>query len=257
MLERSSDSLRSSLSSPGMPNTYLTPSASRHSTKRSDALRSVIPQLLSWPRVGLTYAIGRADALSRMSRIRHAILLALAGCLLAAAPAHAGSKLTIRGAGFGHGVGMSQYGAYGFAKHGAGYAEILAHYYTGTALGTAEPGHTVRVLLQSGSSATFTGADRAGARRLNPSKTYRATRRGLSEVELRTSAGRRVATFTAPLQVAGPDGTVRLSGRGSYRGVLELRPTGFGIDAINAAGLDDYVRGVVSAESPASWPLEA
>ena len=61
-LERSSDSLRSSVSSPGMPNTYLTPSASRHSTNRSDALRSLIPQLLSRPRVGLTYAIGTADA---------------------------------------------------------------------------------------------------------------------------------------------------------------------------------------------------
>ena len=38
--ESSSDSLRSKVSSPGMPNTYLTPSASRHSTNRSDALRS-------------------------------------------------------------------------------------------------------------------------------------------------------------------------------------------------------------------------
>ncbi len=193
-----------------------------------------------------------------MTRIHwHAILLALLGGLLAAAPAHAGSKLTIRGAGFGHGVGMSQYGAYGFAKHGAGYADILAHYYSDTALGAAGPGHTVRVLLRSGPSASFTGAARAGARRLNPSRTYRATRRGLSQVDLRTSSGRRVATFTAPLQVAGADGTVRVSGTGTYRGVLELRPTGFGLDAVNAVGLDDYVRGVVSAESPASWPLEA
>ncbi len=31
---------------------------------------------------------------------------------------------------------MSQYGAYGFAKQGTAYAEILAHYYQGTALGT-------------------------------------------------------------------------------------------------------------------------
>jgi stage II sporulation protein D len=188
---------------------------------------------------------------------RHAILLAVLGCLLAAAPAHAGSKLTIRGAGFGHGVGMSQYGAYGFAKQGAGYAQILAHYYSGTALGVAAPGHTVRVLVGSGSSATFSGASRAGARRLNPSKTYRATRRGVDQVDLRTSSGRRVATFTAPLQVAGADGAVRLSGRGTYRGVLELRPAGFGIDAVNAVALDDYVKGVVSAESPSSWPLEA
>src|SRR3954451_9975043 len=37
--ERASDSLRSSVSSPGIPNTCLTPSASRHSTKTSEGLR--------------------------------------------------------------------------------------------------------------------------------------------------------------------------------------------------------------------------
>src|SRR5918998_5491111 len=37
--ERDSDSFRSSVSSPGIPNTCLTPSASKHSTKTSDALR--------------------------------------------------------------------------------------------------------------------------------------------------------------------------------------------------------------------------
>src|ERR687888_487317 len=37
--ERASDSFRSSVSSPGIPNTCLTPSASRHSTNTSDALR--------------------------------------------------------------------------------------------------------------------------------------------------------------------------------------------------------------------------
>ena len=40
--ERESDSLRSSVSSPGMPNTWPTPSASRHSTNTSDALRLAI-----------------------------------------------------------------------------------------------------------------------------------------------------------------------------------------------------------------------
>ena len=46
----------------------------------------------------------------------------------------------VKGAGFGHGVGMSQYGAYGYAKHGFGYEAILTHYYTGTTIGrTPEP----------------------------------------------------------------------------------------------------------------------
>ena len=71
---------------------------------------------------------------------------------------------------------MSQYGAYGFAEHGAGYAEILSHYYTGTALGAAESGRSVRVLLQSGhTSASFSGATRAGSRTLDRAKSYRVT----------------------------------------------------------------------------------
>ena len=46
----------------------------------------------------------------------------------AAAP----SRWTIRGAGFGHGVGMSQYGAYAMAEAGRSTRQILAHYYAGT-----------------------------------------------------------------------------------------------------------------------------
>ncbi len=43
-----------------------------------------------------------------------------------------GSKVIIKTRGFGHGVGMSQYGALGMAKIGYTYKEILSHYYSGT-----------------------------------------------------------------------------------------------------------------------------
>ncbi|MCL5270374.1 MAG: SpoIID/LytB domain-containing protein [bacterium] len=39
------------------------------------------------------------------------------------------SRLTLRGAGFGHGVGMCQMGAYMMALHGYNYRQILGHYY--------------------------------------------------------------------------------------------------------------------------------
>jgi stage II sporulation protein D len=55
--------------------------------------------------------------------------------------------LVIQGAGDGHGVGMSQEGALGYAQHGYDYQAILAHYYTGTALGTVPQGTKVRVLI--------------------------------------------------------------------------------------------------------------
>jgi stage II sporulation protein D len=199
-----------------------------------------------------------------MSRLRLSLLCVLLCLAAVPASASAASRFVIRGAGFGHGVGMSQYGAYGFALHGVGYRDILAHYYTGTAIGAIEPSREVRVLLQSPrGNASFTGADRAGDRRLDPARTYLARGRG-DVVDLLSSRGRRLATFGAPLRVTGP-GPLTLRGRagngrvnGAYRGALEFLPGRFGgVNAVNAVNLDDYVQGVVPAESPASWPLDA
>jgi peptidoglycan hydrolase-like amidase len=61
----------------------------------------------------------------------------------------AASSLVIEGAGNGHGVGMSQEGARGYALHGFSYSSILAHYYTGTTLGQAPAGAIVKVLVGS------------------------------------------------------------------------------------------------------------
>ena len=43
----------------------------------------------------------------------------------------AAPALVVNGRGFGHGVGMSQWGAYGLALRGEDYREILQHYYKG------------------------------------------------------------------------------------------------------------------------------
>ena len=60
-------------------------------------------------------------------------------CLAVAAPASGATKLVVTGHGWGHGVGMSQWGAYGFAKHGWRYDRILAHYYPSRASPSAAP----------------------------------------------------------------------------------------------------------------------
>ena len=184
-------------------------------------------------------------------------LFTLALLLAGTASASAESKLTIRGAGFGHGVGMSQYGALGFAKKGTGYREILAHYYTGTSLGTA-PSRPVRVLIASPTGVTrFSAATRAGNRKLDSRKSYGARARGGS-VDLLSSTGRRLATVPAPLRVTSTaKSPVVLAGKGAYRGALELRPAGRGLNVINAVSLEHYLQGVVPVESPASWPIEA
>lgn len=45
-----------------------------------------------------------------------------------------GESLTVQGAGMGHGVGLSQYGALGMARAGAAHPQIIAFYYPGTSL---------------------------------------------------------------------------------------------------------------------------
>src|SRR6266576_176574 len=62
------------------------------------------------------------------------------------APAGSGALFVFTGHGWGHGVGMSQYGAYGYAQHGSTFQQILSHYYPGTTLGPAQVS-TIRVLL--------------------------------------------------------------------------------------------------------------
>ena len=56
------------------------------------------------------------------------ILATVVAVLALASAASASVSWVVRGHGFGHGVGVSQYGAYGFALHGKGYRFILAHY---------------------------------------------------------------------------------------------------------------------------------
>src|SRR2546421_12528754 len=103
------------------------------------------------------------------------ILLALA---LPATASAASSSWTIRGAGFGHGIGLSQYGAYGYAAHGADWKNIVLHYFTDTHLGNAA-GRTIRVLLQSGNKTVWvSGATRASNHKLDSTKSYRLVRSG-------------------------------------------------------------------------------
>ncbi|HMJ33901.1 MAG TPA: SpoIID/LytB domain-containing protein [Baekduia sp.] len=191
-----------------------------------------------------------------------AVQLAALGC---ASAAPAASQLVIKGHGYGHGIGMSQYGALGFAQHGSSYREILDHYYEQTQVAPLASAPDVRVLLKSGTRAVVSGVVAGGPRKLRATSTYSAGRAAGGRVALYSASGRRLGTYAAPLRLAAPStGALTLHGSaanglrdGRYRGAIEVRPTSSGVLAINAVGLEDYVRGVVSAESPSSWPAEA
>src|SRR5437868_4905511 len=68
--------------------------------------------------------------------------------------------LVISGHGWGHGVGMAQWGANGYAQHGWDYRQILAHYYQGTTVAT-HSAPAVRVLLVGGRSRVTVASDSA------------------------------------------------------------------------------------------------
>jgi stage II sporulation protein D len=190
-----------------------------------------------------------------MTTVRRQLLaLALAFFLLSAASADA-AKWKLEGRGFGHGVGMSQYGALGLAKKGRGYKSILKRYFTQITVGKTNT-RNVNVLIASGlGSVPFTGATRACGKDLNKGKSYSFRAEG-SSVSLRRPNG-------SKLSGCGNEGSARggasvvFSGVAVYRGDLRARNVGGSLYAINHVRLEDYLKGVIPNESPASWPKAA
>src|SRR6185503_15352181 len=125
----------------------------------------------------------RTGSIPRMRRVAVATLACLS---VLPVVAQAKSSFVIKGAGFGHGIGMSQYGADGYAQHGFDYKTIVGHYYQGTGLATVSPAPTIRVLLESASAPSFSGATDASGRALDPAKTYSVVRAGANSVALRS-----------------------------------------------------------------------
>ena len=194
--------------------------------------------------------------------------LAMLAALVPAAAARA--DYVIDGRGFGHGVGMSQYGAYGYAlREGRDFRWILGHYYPGTSVGRAATAR-MRVLLRDTRAPKVCGAtaarDAAGRRvRLRDTSVYAFTALGADKLRVTdTRGGRTRARLRAPVRVTG-GASVCVRGTaingvrdGSYRGALRLhRDDGRSILAVNELGLESYLQGVVAAEMPSSWAAEA
>jgi SpoIID/LytB domain protein len=197
-------------------------------------------------------------------------------------PTPLGATVTIHGRGYGHGVGMNQYGARGRALAGATSTEILAHYYEGATLGAIPLDTQIRVRVLNGFKASSTRPlvlyGRRGEWRFE----------GLATVypkDARIEVGPTVTAGTATwrVKVIGPTGTVlrsattksfrlrgvtnttvfqvasRTSTKDTYRGAIRIGlQTGAPLaSATNELTLERYLRGVVPAEMPSTWPVEA
>jgi stage II sporulation protein D len=179
----------------------------------------------------------------------------------AAAPAPASrlgeAVFLVTGGGWGHGVGMSQWGAYGQALEGRSYRDILAWYYRGTEIGTANVTR-VRVLLVDGSpelrifSATpFRVRDAAAATHELPSGELTLG------PEPRITLGGKPTSLKWPLVFLPGKSSLLALGGVPYRGELHVSREGARLRAINVVGLEAYLLGVVAREMPKDWPLEA
>ena len=190
-------------------------------------------------------------ALAYGARMRRPVALAVLA--LAVAPAaSAVPTVAFTGRGWGHGVGMSQWGAEGFALHGRGYATILAHYYPGTRL-ERRPEVKVRVLLAAGERTVRIGSKRAFVVRDRTGKQV-VVRPGA----LRLGPGLRVRgrRLAGPLRIAPGAMPLRLNLR-PYRGALVVRSRGGVLSVVNEVGLERYLRGVVPGEMPDRFHPEA
>jgi stage II sporulation protein D len=198
--------------------------------------------------------------------VRSAVVLLLSAAL--AVPGLASARVaveapattptfTFSGRGWGHGVGMSQWGAYGYALHGWTYDRIVGHYYTGTELGKA-PTARVRVLLVEGKKQLTVASDQPFRLRDGTGEIHE-----LPAGKYAFGTGMRIALepgtltrLSAPLLFTGLTQPLRLEGK-RYRGSVEVSLDAGKLRAINVVGLEAYLLGVVPDEVPDDWPAEA
>ena len=183
-------------------------------------------------------------------------------------PANGVLKLT--GHGFGHGHGMSQYGAQGAALKGLTHRQILAFYYPGTTLGTTTG--TIRVLISADSDGDVRVLPTSGlrVREVSSGATYALPTSGITTWRLRTVSGRTSIEYDNGAWHAYKPGGKLLSGDAefyrsgsvalrvgsatrTYRGAMRLSAG----HTVNVLSMDDYVKGVVPREMPASWDPDA
>lgn len=205
-------------------------------------------------------------------------------------PRPAGTGIEFLGHGWGHGIGMSQYGSLGGARAGFTYEQILAKYYTGTTLGAignpvirvrvASLGSSVQALPAAGLQVSWNLSTWSTLPTSMAGKTVTRWRivpvakvsgtptrfrleylpSGSSTWSLHSTASvastggfRNAASGT----VATLRGSTSVVYRGEVRGVLVGSAGTETLVHVVALPMDSYLRAVLPSESPSSWPAAA
>lgn len=189
------------------------------------------------------------------------------------------SFVSLSGHGWGHGRGLSQYGALGYASGfatgaGWGYDQILSRYYSGTQMASVSPRTAITVWLKARDNTDLVASTANGGLYVDgyfvaPGSAARITRVA-GQWMLYTSYGcGQPEVWSTPISVpsavaaepASEDrsylvGLCTAGGLKSYRGFLTLIES-TGLKTVNTVWVDDYLRGVVPQEMPSSWPAAA
>ncbi|HEX6208201.1 MAG TPA: SpoIID/LytB domain-containing protein [Actinomycetota bacterium] len=208
----------------------------------------------------------------KLAALRAALVAVVAAGLLAA-PAGAAKGFRFNGSGWGHGIGLGQYGAFGLAKEGWGPAKIVRHFYTNTSVQRRDPPkgrfrvgllqgrQSVSVAVQRGRAVLRVGKAvveriRAGATRriLIVNGRYRVKRPNGSVVKKRLWGSAK-----KPLEVRLKNGgVVRVPewGHSAGRGFLRLKIVGKrSAHLVAVVPAEKYLYGL--GEVPSSWPMAA
>ncbi|RYV51367.1 SpoIID/LytB domain-containing protein [Pengzhenrongella frigida] len=211
-------------------------------------------------------------ALSTVLTALLTVALASVGLVGVASPSSAeDSTLTFVGRGWGHGRGMGQYGALGYAvDYGWNFRQIVDHFYAPTTLQGGTPNSTMRVELTA-----LTGAPLIVTA---PGLSVNGVPLGRGVVQIARNASTGAFYILTSDSCGGPftqwgempsgvtlrsaedptnlDSFLRVcqsSITRGYRGAISMVSAGGTSYAINELPVEDYLRGVVPRESPASW----
>jgi stage II sporulation protein D len=207
-----------------------------------------------------------------------------------ATPAAAGD-LAVTGRGFGHGIGLSQYGAKGRAEAGQSAQRIVQVYYPGTAAGKASDSRAIDVWLTSDSDGALEVVREAGlqVRGSNPvtgttkslvtlpstvtgstPDRWRVTRASSvwrlharvkgAWVQVSSTAIRATLSGATRATITASDGTVRNivgSTARQYRGKLSANLDEGTVRITASTQFAHYLRSVVPSEMPTYWHAQA
>ena len=241
-----------------------------------------------WPTFGIVKRTLTTPSMPTMATRRRLVALTVGvGLLLGTVGPVAAADFSFSGAGWGHGVGLSQYGAKAMGADGASYEQILHRYFTGVGIapiatagagtflasdptplwvGLLQDSGMVSFTVESGpANLCFDSADTC-VNTAQPGQNFRFGPDGTGNcVFLRLTATGASTVVGFP---GSCDASVRpLVGRTtlavpfkarSYRhGILRFRqsPITEGIHTVYEIGIDDYMRGL--SEVPDSWPTAA